>query len=51
VAELAAHDLTDAEIALRLGLSVRTVETHLHRSYAKLGVTGRHGLAATLGAT
>jgi DNA-binding CsgD family transcriptional regulator len=51
VAVLAAGGATDAEIAQRLGLSVRTVETHLHRAYAKVGVEGRAGLAKVLGGT
>ncbi len=29
-------------------MSVRTVETHLSRSYHKLGVEGRYGLASAL---
>jgi len=49
VALLAARGASDAEIAQRLGLSVRTVETHLHRAYTKVGVTGRTGLAEVLG--
>jgi DNA-binding CsgD family transcriptional regulator len=44
VAGLAARGLTDAEIADRLSLSRRTVETHLYRVYAKLGVSGRRDL-------
>lgn len=46
IATLAARGVADIEIARRLGLSVRTVETHLHRCYTKLGVTGRQDLAA-----
>lgn len=49
VAELASRDLADAEIAERLGMSVRTVETHLHRAYGKLGIGGRSELALVLG--
>jgi DNA-binding CsgD family transcriptional regulator len=45
VAGLAARGLTDVEIAARLSLSRRTVETHLYRVYAKLGVSGRRELA------
>ena len=44
IAGLATRGYTDAEIASRLGVSVRTVESHLHRAYAKLGVTSRHEL-------
>jgi DNA-binding CsgD family transcriptional regulator len=45
VAGLAARGLTDVEIAARLAVSRRTVETHLYRVYAKLGVSGRRDLA------
>ncbi len=45
VAGFAARGLTDVEIAARLSLSRRTVETHLYRVYAKLGVSGRRELA------
>jgi DNA-binding CsgD family transcriptional regulator len=46
---LAARGGSDRLIADTLGISVRTVTTHLHRVYAKLGVTdGRSGLAAAL---
>jgi DNA-binding CsgD family transcriptional regulator len=41
VASLAAVGLSSAEIAERLHLSVRTVDTHLGRVYLKLGVAGR----------
>lgn len=46
VAGFAARGLTDGEIATRLSVSKRTVETHLYRVYAKLGVSGRRELAS-----
>lgn len=44
VARLAAGGLTSPEVAQQLTISVRTVENHLHRVYAKLGVDGRREL-------
>jgi DNA-binding CsgD family transcriptional regulator len=49
VAGFAARGLTDGEIAARLSVSRRTVETHLYRVYAKLGVSGRRELGPLLG--
>jgi DNA-binding CsgD family transcriptional regulator len=46
VAGLAARGLSDSDIAARLSVSKRTVETHLYRVYAKLGVSGRRELGA-----
>jgi len=46
VLELAATGRTNAEIAERLVLSIRTVERHLLNSYAKLGVRSRTEAAA-----
>jgi ATP/maltotriose-dependent transcriptional regulator MalT len=43
---LAAQGLSSPEIAQRLVVSDRTVEGHLYRLYAKLGVTSREQLAA-----
>jgi DNA-binding CsgD family transcriptional regulator len=48
VALLAAGGLSSAEIAERLVVSVRTVDNHLQRAYGKLGIGGRHELAAAL---
>jgi DNA-binding NarL/FixJ family response regulator len=48
VARLAAHGAPSRAIAERLYLSARTVENHLQRIYAKLGVTGRAELWAAL---
>ncbi|NLD75244.1 MAG: AAA family ATPase [Acidimicrobiales bacterium] len=48
VAGLAAQGLTNAEIAGRLVVSVRTVESHLHQAFAKLGVDRRSQLAELL---
>jgi len=42
--ELASRGLTNAEIAERLVLSVRTVETHLYRAMQKLGISDRRDL-------
>lgn len=41
VARLAVAGLSNAEIAARLGNSVRTVENQLQRCYEKLGITSR----------
>ena len=49
VAVLAARDLASREIAERLGVSVRTVDNHLGRIYAKLGIDGRSGLQELFG--
>ncbi len=48
MALLAANGLTSRAIAERLYVSKRTVDNHLQRVYTKLGVTGRHQLAARL---
>ncbi|WP_421118717.1 LuxR C-terminal-related transcriptional regulator [Aquihabitans daechungensis] len=49
VASLAGSGLTSQEIADRLYLSIRTVDNHLQKAYAKLGVNKRDQLAAALG--
>jgi len=38
------------ELAIRLGISIETVRTHVRRAYAKLGVVNREQLFATLSA-
>jgi DNA-binding CsgD family transcriptional regulator len=48
VAMLAAAQASSREIASRLHLSVRTVDNHLGRVYAKLGASSRAQLAALL---
>ena len=51
VARLAANGRTNPEIAQELYVSVKTVETHLSRAYAKLGLAGqgaRSGLSGLL---
>jgi DNA-binding CsgD family transcriptional regulator len=48
VAMLAAAHISSREIATRLHLSVRTVDNHLGRVYAKLGVSNRAQLATLL---
>lgn len=49
VANLAAAGLTNAQIAERLSVSVRTVESHLYQTFAKLGLDGRDQLRNILG--
>ncbi|MGI5286212.1 LuxR C-terminal-related transcriptional regulator [Nonomuraea polychroma] len=49
VAKLIATGLPARAVADRLGLSLRTVNNHLGRVYAKLGVSGRDALAQVLG--
>lgn len=49
VARLAAEGLTNREIADQIYLSHRTVGAHLHRAFAKLGISRRSQLATVLG--
>src|SRR5262249_20092680 len=48
IATLLADGLSNREIAQRLAVSVRTVEGHIYRATAKLGVTDRAQLAQFL---
>ncbi|MFP5327163.1 MAG: LuxR C-terminal-related transcriptional regulator [Acidimicrobiia bacterium] len=48
IASLAAGGMPSRDIAAQLFLSVRTVENHLQRVYAKLGVSSRSELARVL---
>jgi ATP/maltotriose-dependent transcriptional regulator MalT len=48
IAELAATGLTNKQIGERLFLSHRTVGSHLHRLYPKLGITSRAALGSAL---
>jgi len=48
-AELAAAGMSNKEIARQLVVTVHTVELHLSRTYAKLGVRSRRQLAQRLG--
>ncbi|MCH6161312.1 LuxR C-terminal-related transcriptional regulator [Streptomyces marispadix] len=49
IADLAAAGEQSKEIAAELALSVRTVDNHLQKAYAKLGIATRRELAARLG--
>jgi ATP/maltotriose-dependent transcriptional regulator MalT len=48
VADLAAHDLTNRQIAQQLFVTVKTVEVHLSAIYRKLGITRRSQLRTSL---
>ncbi len=48
IAQLAAEGLTNREIGQRLYLSHRTVSSHLHRIFPKLGVASRSELRMTV---
>ena len=49
VAELASEGLSNKEIAQRLVVTVSTIEFHLSRTYAKLGIRSRSQIARRLG--
>ena len=44
IVELVRRGLSNAEVADRLAVSVRTVETHLYRAMHKLGLSDRRDL-------
>jgi len=48
VAELAARGMTNAEIGQALFVTRKTVETHLGRAIAKLGISSRAALPRAL---
>ncbi|PSK63229.1 putative HTH-type transcriptional regulator [Micromonospora sp. MH33] len=48
IVTMAAHGMTNREIAARLVVSVRTVEGHLYRAAAKLGTSSRAELATLI---
>jgi DNA-binding NarL/FixJ family response regulator len=48
IVTLAAGGLSNRQISVRLVVSVRTVEGHLYRACAKLGISDRTQLAALL---
>ncbi len=48
IAQLVAEGYTNAQIALRLGVTKRTVGTHLERSFTKMSVHSRAELIALL---
>lgn len=49
VARMVSEGLTDKEIAQHLGVELSTVRTYLKRTFIKLGVHRRGGLAAAIG--
>jgi DNA-binding CsgD family transcriptional regulator len=51
VAVLASRGLSNREIAERLYVSIRTIESHLAQAFVKLGVNRRSQLPEVLGLT
>ena len=49
ISEYAQNGATNREIAEQLGISVRTVETHMKNIHAKLGVRDRTWLRSVMG--
>jgi DNA-binding CsgD family transcriptional regulator len=50
VARMAADGMTNKQIAQALFVTYKTIDTHLYRTYQKLGITSRLELAAALAA-
>ena len=48
IARMIADDLSDKEIAYRIGVEISTIRTHLKRIFDKLGVRRRSGVASLL---
>ncbi len=48
IADLAAAGLSNKEIAQRLIIGERTVESHLYRVFTKLGISSRDQIAGAL---
>jgi ATP/maltotriose-dependent transcriptional regulator MalT len=48
IAHLARDGLSNPEIGMRLFVSPRTVEWHLHKVFSKLGISSRRQLRAAL---
>jgi len=49
IVQMAADGLSNREIGQKLFLSHRTIESHLHRAFPKLGITSRAQLHAVIG--
>nr|WP_246326015.1 helix-turn-helix transcriptional regulator [Actinomycetospora corticicola] len=49
IAQLAGEGLTNRQIAGRLQISVRTVESHIYRACSRLGLSDRTDLVAVAG--